>query len=66
MVDVDKEHNEEVELAAGDDNGGNTCHTSGVVKEAEVTHFIVGKEYNLEEELCDEKVWRGKAEEGRP
>ena len=65
MVVADKEHNEEVEFAAGDNNGGNTCHTSGVVEEAEVTHPIVGKEHNLEEELCDEKVWHGKAEEGR-
>lgn len=28
----------------------------------EVTYPIVGKEHNLEEELCDEKAWREKAE----
>ena len=54
---MDKEHNGDVELAvAGDDDGGNTRRTSGVVEAAEVTHPIVGKEHNLEEELCDEKV----------
>ena len=52
---MDKEHN-------GDD--GNTRRTS-VVVEAGVTHPIVGKEHNLEEELCDEKVWREKVEVGR-
>ena len=54
---MDKEHN-------GD--GGNIRRTSAVVEaEAEVTHPIVGKEHNLEEELCDEKVWREKVEVGR-
>jgi hypothetical protein len=54
---VDKEHNGDVELAAGDDDDGNMRHTFGVVEaEAEATHPIVGKEHNLEEEPCDEKV----------
>ena len=62
---MDKEHNEDVELA--DDDGGNTHRTSGVVEEeAEVTHPTVGKEHNLEEGLCDEKEWHEKVEEGRP
>lgn len=59
---MDKEHNEDVEPAVGDDDG-NTRRTSGVVG-AEATHPIVGKEHNLEEELCDEKVWREKVVEG--
>ena len=62
MIVVDKEHNGDVELAAGDDDDGNTRRTSGVV-EAEVTHPIVGKEHNLEEELYDEKVWGEMVEE---
>ena len=57
MVVVDKEHNGDVEFVAGDDDDGNTRRTSEVVEEeAEVRHPIVGKEHNLEEELCDEKV----------
>ena len=64
---MDKEHNGDVELAAGDDDDGNTRRTSGVVEaEVEVTHPIVGKEHNPEEEPCDEKVWREKVEEGQP
>ena len=50
MVVEDKEHNEDVELVAGDDDDGNTRRTSEVVEEEEeVTHPIVGKEHNLEE-----------------
>ena len=60
MVVVYREHNEDVQFAAGDDGGGNTCRTSGVVEEAaEVTHPIVGKKHNLGEELCDEKEGGG-------
>ena len=58
---MDKEHNGDVEL----DDDGNTRRTSGVVEaEEEATHPIVGKEHNLEEEPCDEKVWREKVEVG--
>ena len=64
---MDKEHNEDVEFVAGDDDGGNTHRTSEVVEEEEeVTRPIVGKEHNLEEEVCDERVWREKVEEEQP
>ena len=43
---MDKEQNEDVEFAAGNNGGGNTRCTSGVGQEAKVPYPIVSKEHN--------------------